>query len=226
MAASSGLKRRRCSHDVGMGSTTWECTSDTGGFLFGSTRSFENTFGLEIALDAAMLSSEAAPGRRKELAGLSEASEEEECNEQQQQQQMLQRPSTLEEYDAGTLTPPPPQTRFRPIAPSPREEDELEGEQEVVHPHHNSCSTEGSLCSFKVNDVIMPSDDEDDDDDEDVVDDEDSFGGIAPGLGHRRLRPRCSPMQTEDESSMESGGLSAAAAEKYRELDIGLIEQD
>ncbi|CDS40186.1 conserved hypothetical protein [Echinococcus multilocularis] len=235
-----GLKRRRCSHDVGL---IFE--ADSGAFLFRShqhTGSFDSaSFNPEAAVistavETAMVGQETSvsPLRlqqqqqgqadisvlpqdsetaflmsccRKELSGLSEASEEEESNEATLIQHQNQSCCALEEYDAGTLTPPP-QTRFRPIAPSPSSE---EVDAEADH-HHNSCSTEGSPCSFKANsaNIVAFSDDSD----EDEVDDEDSFGGIAPGLNHRR---RCSPMQTEEVS---------ASAEKFKELDIDMIEQD
>ncbi|EUB65076.1 hypothetical protein EGR_00345 [Echinococcus granulosus] len=235
-----GLKRRRCSHDVGL---IFE--ADSGAFLFGShqhTGSFDSaSFNPDVAVisttvETAMVGQETSvsPLRlqqqqqgqadvsvfpqdsetaflmsccRKELSGLSEASEEEESNEATLIQHQNQSCCALEEYDAGTLTPPP-QTRFRPIAPSPSSE---EVDAEADH-RHNSCSTEGSPCSFKANsaNIVAFSDDSD----EDEVDDEDSFGGIAPGLNHRR---RCSPMQTEEVS---------ASAEKFRELDIDMIEQD
>ena len=149
--------------------------------------------------------------RRKELSGLSEASEEEESNEAALIQHQHQSRCALEEYDAGTLTPPP-QTRFRPIAPSPSPDDEDREHDHHHHHHHNSCSTEGSPCSFKANAANIVVSSEEGDDDE--VDDEDSFGGIAPGLNHRR---RVSPMQTEE-------GVSGS--EKFRELDIDMIEQD
>uniref|UniRef100_A0A5K3FSM7 SH2 domain-containing protein n=1 Tax=Mesocestoides corti TaxID=53468 RepID=A0A5K3FSM7_MESCO len=226
-----GLKRRRCSHDVDL---AWE--SDNKGFLMTSQQhvsSFENASTSDLAVEAATVNHDASasPLRiqqqsqaeiavypqdseaafiisccRKELSGLSEASEEEESNEAALIQH--QHCCPLEEYDTGTLTPPPPQTRFRPIAPSPSQDEDPEG-----HHHHSSFSTEGSPCSFKTNDpnIIVFSDDEEND-----VDDDDSFGAIAPGLSHRQ---RCSPMQTEDVASTPS-------MEKYQELDINMIEQD
>ncbi|VDM33493.1 unnamed protein product [Hydatigera taeniaeformis] len=238
-----GLKRRRCSHDVGL---IWE--TDSGAFLFGAhqhTGSFDSTsFNPEVtaantAVEGGMIGQETSVSplrlqqqqqgqadisvfpqdsetaflmscRRKELSGLSEASEEEESNEATLIQHQNQSCCALEEYDAGTLTPPP-QTRFRPIAPSPSPE-EADTEADHHHHYHNSCSTEGSPCSFKANSANIVAFSEDGDEDE--VDDEDSFGGIAPGLNHRR---RCSPMQTEEVS---------ASAEKFRELDIDMIEQD
>ncbi|KAL5966351.1 hypothetical protein TSMEX_005909 [Taenia solium] len=239
-----GLKRRRCSHDVGL---IWE--ADSGAFLFAShqhTGSFDgasfnpDTTIANTTVETAMVGQETSVSplrlqqqqqsqadipvfpqdsetaflmscRRKELSGLSEASEEEESNEATIIQHQNQSCCALEEYDAGTLTPPP-QTRFRPIAPSPSPE-EVDTETDHHHHHyHNSCSTEGSPCSFKANSANIVAFSEDGDEDE--VDDEDSFGGIAPGLNHRR---RCSPMQTEEVS---------ASAEKFRELDIDMIEQD
>ncbi|KAL5112366.1 hypothetical protein TcWFU_006698 [Taenia crassiceps] len=238
-----GLKRRRCSHDVGL---IWE--ADSGAFLFGShqhTGSFDSTsFNPDSSVanttvETAMVGQETSVSplrlqqqqqgqadisafpqdsettflmscRRKELSGLSEASEEEESNEATLIQHQNQSCCALEEYDAGTLTPPP-QTRFRPIAPSPSP-GEVDTEADHHHHCHNSCSTEGSPCSFKTNSANIVAFSEDGDEDE--VDDEDSFGGIAPGLNHRR---RCSPMQTEEIS---------ASAEKFRELDIDMIEQD
>lgn len=219
-----GLKRRRCSQDV----RAWEeCAAATSavnsiGFPFFPAPPLPHDLD---ALDVEVSSAASAPGfrqqgselgflpsdsllacRREELSGLSEASEEEESNEHQQQRACC---TSGEEYDAGTLTPPPPQTRFRPIAPSP----EAEEIHHLQHNHHDSCSTEGSLCSFReANDnVVMPGDNDDEDGD---IDDEDSFGGIAPGLSHLR---RFSPMQTGEDS---------ASSGKWRELDIGMIEQD
>ncbi|KAM7541098.1 hypothetical protein Aperf_G00000020887 [Anoplocephala perfoliata] len=240
-----GLKRRRCSHEVGF---IWE--TDSGAFLFGSHQhvgssdgsSFNpdigitnsETAGLVLSQETASVSplrsqqpqqsevvfpqeSEAAflmSCRRKELSGLSEASEEEESNEAAILQQQYPSCSALEEYDAGTLTPPP-QTRFRPIAPATSPEDDDNEGGSHLHNHHNSCSTEGSPCSFKGNtgNIIISSEDGEE---EDEVDDEDAFGAIAPGLNHRK---RCSPMQTEE-------GAATASAEKFRELDIDMIEQD
>lgn len=240
-----GLKRRRCSHEVGF---MWE--ADSGAFLFASHQhvgSFDGssfnpdigipnseTTGLILSQETTSVSplrsqqqpqqsevgfpqeSEAAflmSCRRKELSGLSEASEEEESNEAALLQQQYPSCCALEEYDAGTLTPPP-QTRFRPIAPATSSEDDDNEDDSHLHNHHNSCSTEGSPCSFKVNtgNIVISSEDGE----EDEVDDEDAFGAIAPGLNHRK---RCSPMQTEE-------GSTAASAEKFRELDIDMIEQD
>ncbi|KAM3185377.1 hypothetical protein ACTXT7_006509 [Hymenolepis weldensis] len=233
-----GLKRRRCSHDVGL---LWE--ADNGAFLFGSHQhvgSFDassssfnpdlgvtnsETVGLIFNQETVSVSpqlrsqsdmifpqdSESAflmSCRRKELSGLSEASEEEESNEAALLQQQYPSCCALEDYDAGTLTPPP-QTRFRPIAPvSSSEEDDDENGN--LHHHHHSCSTEGSPCSFKATtgNIVLSSEEGE----EDSLDEDDSFGAIAPCLNHRR---RYSPMQTEE-----------ASDEKFRELDMDMIEQD
>lgn len=232
-----GLKRRRCSHDVGL---MWE--ADSGAFLFGSHQHVGSSdTSSSINPDLVIVNSEAAGStfnqetvsvspqlrsqsdvifpqdsessflmscRRKELSGLSEASEEEESNEAALLQQQYPSCCALEEYDAGTLTPPP-QTRFRPINPVPSSEEDDENGNLHHHHHHNSCSTEGSPCSFKATagNIVLSSEGE-----EDSLDEDDSFGGIAPGLNHRR---RYSPMQTEE-----------ASAEKFRELDMDMIEQD
>ncbi|KAL7063567.1 hypothetical protein AAHC03_01897 [Spirometra sp. Aus1] len=195
--------------------------------------------------------------RRKELAGLSEASEEEESNESSGIGKFgaglhCCSGQFLEEYDAGTLTPPL-QTRFRPISA-------MRSSPMDVKAFPDS-STEGSPCSFAadpknattsrppstavvlssaaaclcgqspsegVEDAFSTTEEEEEGSEGSGAD---GFVEIAPGLSHRlkmrtmrSLNANCVTGQlVQDQQQTED---LTPDLTKYKELDIGLIERD
>uniref|UniRef100_A0A0X3NXX0 Uncharacterized protein n=1 Tax=Schistocephalus solidus TaxID=70667 RepID=A0A0X3NXX0_SCHSO len=195
--------------------------------------------------------------RRKELAGLSEASEEEESNESSGMGKFgasLHRcpGQFLEEYDAGTLTPPL-QTRFRPISA-------MHSSPMDVKAFPDS-STEGSPCSFAAEpknastsrppsaSVALssgaclcgqsPSEGLEDDfstteEDESEGSGEDGFVEIAPGLSHRIKMRSMRSLNANCVTGLNGGQIIqdqqtddfTPDLTKYEELDIGLIERD